>query len=272
MVEAMHPLSVYEAVAMLAAHGTRAVAGATDWMRTHAAREIPVFLDQIESMQQVWDAGDALHIGACCTFTRLLDDARVPSLLHSAMRGIASPAIRNRGTIGGNIISASPSADTLPPLYAMDAKVLLISRGTARMLPIEDFITGDNQTMLRQEELLTEVIVPLHPHITRFEKVAAMPMLVPGKCSFAGMAYTSHGILLDLRAAFGGAGKTVMRSRSIEQRVHGTPLCEIPAQLPALLAAYSALLSSSADTFTGQPCPTETCLGLLEAFINDIII
>jgi len=85
----------------------------------------------------------------------------VPQVLKVALWEFGSPAIRNVGTIGGNIYNASPASDTLPVLYALDASVVLKNIDGAREVPIDQFIKGPSETFLRDDEPLKEIIVPV---------------------------------------------------------------------------------------------------------------
>ena len=120
------------------------------------------------------DAGDTarygtLWIGANLTYTEMAnpDFARLLPALTQAARTVGSPQIRNAGTIGGNLGTASPAGDTLPVLAALDAKISLRSTEGSRELALSDFITGPKQTALRQREIIEGVRVPL----------AAMPVV-----------------------------------------------------------------------------------------------
>ncbi len=114
------------------------------------------------------DAGDTarygtLWIGANMTYTEMANPnfARLLPALTQAARTVGSPQIRNAGTIGGNLGTASPAGDTLPALAALDAKVSLCSAEGSRELSLSDFITGPKQTALRQGEIIEGVRVPL---------------------------------------------------------------------------------------------------------------
>lgn len=114
------------------------------------------------------DAGDTarygtMWIGANLTYTEMAnpDFAQLLPALTQAARTVGSPQIRNAGTIGGNLGTASPAGDTLPVLAALDAKVSLRSAEGSRELTLSDFITGPKQTALQQGEIIEGVRMPL---------------------------------------------------------------------------------------------------------------
>lgn len=168
-----------EACEMLAENPEAEVlAGGTDFMvevnYRHRSPKAVVAISGVRELAE-WrvedgkaDAGDAarygtLWIGANLTYTEMAnpDFARLLPALTQAARTVGSPQIRNAGTIGGNLGTASPAGDTLPVLAALDAKILLRSTEGSRELALSDFITGPKQTALQQGEIIEGVRVPL---------------------------------------------------------------------------------------------------------------
>ena len=180
-VKVAHTLS--EACEMLAENPEAEVlAGGTDFMvevnYRHRSPKAVVAISGVREMAG-WrledgkaDAGDTarygtLWIGANLTYTEMAnpDFARLLPALTQAARTVGSPQIRNAGTIGGNLGTASPAGDTLPALAALDAKISLRSTEGSRELALSDFITGPKQTALQQGEIIEGVRVPLAaPH------------------------------------------------------------------------------------------------------------
>ena len=141
------------------------VAGGTDVMVSKKDAGSYLYLSGLKELKQTRVSGDDLVIGAGEAYRELLEEPLIPELLKAAMREVASPAIRNSGTLAGNICNASPAGDTLPPLYCMDAEVELSSmtgdgQVTARKLAISEFITGVRKLNKRPGELVTAVVIP----------------------------------------------------------------------------------------------------------------
>lgn len=271
MVTNLHPTTLDEALSLLAQSSLPPVAGATDWMINRPPQTQGIFLRGIPELATVADTDDGTAIGACCTFAQLLADARVPALLRDAVRDIASPAIRNRGTIGGNIANASPAGDTLPALYVLDASLVLRREGSTRTLPIEAFITSVKQTALAPGELITQVVLPRVAAETRFEKVGARRAQAISKCSFAGLLQREGETVTMLRFAFGAVGRTVIRDRAVEAAFAGRSVSDTLAALPALLDAYRARLSPIDDARSTAAYRKAACLNLLERFMLDML-
>jgi len=111
-----------QTIAQLSREDCQIMAGGTDLMVQHkspmgapARFDKPViFIDHLKELKQTYQVNHDLHIGACCTYSEMLEHPLIPSIFKIAIKQIAAPAIRNRGTLGGNICNASPAGDTLP--------------------------------------------------------------------------------------------------------------------------------------------------------------
>lgn len=262
------PQTLQEALSCLAEPGYVPVAGGTDWMVSHAPEGTPVFLHRIEALATLRETGGGLFIGPCCTYAALLSDPRVPGALREAIRGIAAPAVRNLGTIGGNIANASPAGDTLPILYALDAEVTLMSARGTRTLPIGAFITGVKRTRRAPDELLTRIFLPLFQGTYAYHKVGARRAQAISKCSFVGFIAKEGDTVRDLRIAFGAAAPAVVRSRALEEALIGLPLSAARAKAAETASGYGALLSPIDDARSTAAYRRQALLNLLGAFLQ----
>src|SRR5882724_2038959 len=162
------PTLLADALVVLDDHPARVVlAGGTDVMvqvNEGARRPGPVLaVAALAVLREVRREGDELFIGAGVTYTELMGDtvAILAPALAQAARTVGSPQIRNAGTIGGNLGTASPAGDTLPVLVALDATVGLASRAGTRALPIGEFLTGPKSIALAPGELIVNVRIPV---------------------------------------------------------------------------------------------------------------
>ena len=130
--------------------------------------------------------GEILRIGAGVTYTRIIDELgdRLPGLA-MASRTVGSPQIRNRGTVGGNLGSASPAGDAHPPLLATDALVELASTAGTRRLPAREFFTGPKRNTMKKDELIAAFLVAPAKGPQQFSKVGTRNAMVIAVCSFA---------------------------------------------------------------------------------------
>jgi carbon-monoxide dehydrogenase medium subunit len=168
----LRPASLEEALALLARYGEDALplAGGTNALvelrERYAGPPVLIDIGRLPELRGIGLArgGSHLSAGACVTLAELLRDplvARHAAPLHQAARDFASPLVRNRATVGGNLIDASPAADTAPPLLALGAEVELASSRGTRCVPLDRFFTGVRRTVRRPDELLTRVFWPV---------------------------------------------------------------------------------------------------------------
>jgi CO/xanthine dehydrogenase FAD-binding subunit len=154
-----------------------------------------------------WRRADGgLRLGAGLTYTEAMGSelAELMPALAEASRTVGSPQIRNRGTIGGNLGTASPAGDALPPLLVARAEVELASteRGTRR-LPLHEFLTGPKQNALADDELIVAVHVRPSGAAQTFMKIGPRNAMVIAVCSLALEVDHERG---EIRAAYGSAG------------------------------------------------------------------
>ncbi|MEN6438522.1 MAG: xanthine dehydrogenase family protein subunit M [Syntrophobacter sp.] len=201
-----------------------------------------ICLDRIKELKGVHDMGEEIRIGACSTHTEMLGDPLVSQhlpVLRRAIEVIGSPLIRNMGTIGGNICTASPAGDTLPPLYALQAEVELCSKMNVKRMPIRDFIGGPGSTCLRAAEIVSAVWVkkPVEYNLQHFEKVGQRNALACSVVSLAAVLRIAHdGVVEKAALAWGSVGPTVITCPEAEEALVGGPLSRIRVQVAASLA------------------------------------
>jgi CO/xanthine dehydrogenase FAD-binding subunit len=153
-----------------------------------------------------WSREDGtLRLGASLTYTEAMREplAGLLPALAEASRTVGSPQIRNRGTIGGNLGTASPAGDALPPLLIEGAEVELASVRGTRRLAVRDFLTGPKQNALEPDELIAAVLVRPSGDPQTFMKIGPRNAMVIAVCSLALAADRERG---ELRAAYGSAG------------------------------------------------------------------
>jgi CO/xanthine dehydrogenase FAD-binding subunit len=160
------PETLGEAVGMLADSGGQVLAGGTDFfpaLGDRPPRGAVVDISRLHELRGVTREAEHIRIGGLTTWTELLKVSlpRCFDGLKAAAREIGGVQIQNRGTVGGNLCNASPAADSVPPLLALNAEVELASRTGLRRMPLAEFIAGNRKTRKRPEEILTQIFVPL---------------------------------------------------------------------------------------------------------------
>jgi len=186
-----------------------------------------ICLERIEELKGVHEQGDEVMIGACSTHTSLLENPIIQRnfpVLTKALNVLASPLIRNMGTIGGNICTASPAADTLPLLYVLKAEVEIRSRSASRQMALKEFILGPGITCLKAGEIVSGIWVKKVPgfNLHHFEKVGQRKALAIAIVSLATLFKISgEEMVEDVRLAWGSVAPTVVTSNEIEAMLVG---------------------------------------------------
>ena len=194
--------------------GARFVQGGTDVLvELNFGRSRPEALVNLAELQELrgWSQEDGeLRIGAGLTYTEAMraELAELFPALAEASRTVGSPQIRNRGTIGGNLGTASPAGDALPPLLVEHARVEIASVRGVRTLPLEEFLLGVKRNALEPDELVTAVRLDPSGSSQTFMKVGPRNAMVIAICSLAVAVDPEAG---EVRAAFGSAAVTATR-------------------------------------------------------------
>jgi xanthine dehydrogenase small subunit len=229
------PTTLTEVYALLTERGRsiRVVAGGTDLMVLMNAHQLDdaEFLDlwRVNELRGITDEGDALRIGALSTYTQLIKSAmvqlHVPALV-AASRTIGAIQIQNRGTIGGNVVNASPAGDSLPVLAAYDAEVEIGSGRGTRQVPFNRFYAGYRRTVLDPDELVLAVRIPKMKKGERdfFWKVGTRRAQAISKTVIAAKAQIANGRIGSISIGVGSVAPTVIRVPQTERLLAGAAL------------------------------------------------
>jgi xanthine dehydrogenase FAD-binding subunit len=231
----VRPGSLDEAVEILRAGNVTVLAGGTDLMpQTNAGRVrfAPVLMNvkRVPELRGIMEEGGVVRIGALVTITELHESALVRerlNLLWQACDHFASDQIRNAATVGGNVCNASPAGDTLVPLLALDANVVLASKPDGavamRKVPLNGFFTGPGRTARKPSELLAAIEVPLPPKgfVGEFYKHGTRPGLDISAIAIAAGAVLTKNVLTNVRVAFGAVAPTPIRAPRTEAALEG---------------------------------------------------
>jgi len=181
-------------------------------------------LDELGAIRR--DDGHVV-VGAGVTVAELLDDpliAQHAPVLRQGAEVFANPLVRNRATVGGNLVYASPAADTAPPLLVLGAEVELVSQDGSRRVPLEEFITGVRQTTCCRNELLASVRWPVPPPnaAAAFRKLALRKADAISVVSVAVMVQRDgQDRWADVRIAMGAVAPTPLRAHAAEDLLRG---------------------------------------------------
>ncbi len=252
------PASLSEALGLLAEYDGkgRALAGGTDLLVSMKKREaLPehlISLKGIAELKGIHDEKEGMKIGALVTLGEIEHSKMIQDkfrVLWDAAQVMASLQVRNLGTIGGNLCSAAPSADTAPPLIVLDASVEIISSSGKRKVPVEKFFKGPGESVLKPGEILTQILIPnplkkSNGAYLKLMRRAAMDLAQVGIA--ACLSFDSEKrICRGARIALGAVGSTPIRALKAEQVLLNKELNETVGKEAGKIAALEANPRSS---------------------------
>jgi xanthine dehydrogenase FAD-binding subunit len=227
--ELVSPKTILECLSYLADAGERAriIAGGTDTvvqMKEGKGRpEVWINIKELKDLRYIKEEGEEIHIGALSTHTDIAKSSLINNkaqALADASLEVGAMQIRNMGTIGGNLATASPAGDTIPALYVLDAELELQSLRGTRRLGIDDFFLGPRRTLLQKDEIMTKIIIKPQAasEISIFQKLgprraqAISIVNVAIKLTMESARKCSGG-----KIAFGSVGPTIVRAKKCEK-------------------------------------------------------
>jgi CO/xanthine dehydrogenase FAD-binding subunit len=226
------PSELGQALDVLAAGPRTIVAGGTDYYPARVGKPLDDNVLDITALKElcaIADERSQVRIGALVTWSDLVR-ASLPAWfdgLKQAAREIGGLQVQNAGTLCGNVCNASPAADGVPNLLALDARVELRNRERLRELPLSDFIAGNRQTRREPDELVTALLLPKPGKDARstFLKLGARKYLVISIVMVAGVLVPGRGgKIADLRMAVGACSEVAQRLSLLEAELRGRPM------------------------------------------------
>jgi CO/xanthine dehydrogenase FAD-binding subunit len=209
------------------------IAGGTDVMVQYSAGKLParklVSIWNLPELRSIEVLPDEIRIGAGCTYTDVREHLllqREFSLLARAAAWTGGIANQNRGTLGGNIVNASPAADSLPALLAYEAELILTSARGERRVPYRGFHAGYKKTKLAPDELIRTISLArrFSGHLAHSRKVGARNAQAISKVCIAALGRYEGGVVDDVRIALGSVAPVPLRLEETERLVTGRPV------------------------------------------------
>lgn len=279
MVKNVIPKSLSEALELLNDRPFKIIAGGTDlmvqrraWSKTPPEfSEDVLYIFNLEELKYVKEEDGFIVIGSTTCVEDVLHNDLTPKLLKEAISIMASPALRNMATIAGNIGNASPAGDTLPILYTLDAIIVLQSIEGIRKLPIEEVITGPRRHVIKQNEIIKEIKIPIDVFTNSiFEKVGGRKADAISKVSFTGAVNVENDKVLDFRIAFGAVSATILRRRDIEKKYIGLSKEELIGKVDEIVSKYDVYVRPIDDQRSNKEYRKTVALNLLRNFIETL--
>ncbi len=226
------PNTLTEAVQTLASSGGQILAGGTDFFPALGERPVAgpvVDISGLRELTGIVHEPEYIRIGGLTTWSEIVK-ASLPRCfdgLRAAAREIGGVQIQNRATVAGNLCNASPAADSIPPLLALDAEVELVSQAGVRRKPLAEFIVGNRKTLRQPDEILSQILVPraIENAASAFLKLGARRYLVISIVMVAAMIEKdSTGRVREARVSVGSCSVVARRLAELERTLVGAPV------------------------------------------------
>jgi CO/xanthine dehydrogenase FAD-binding subunit len=273
------PASLGEALDALAQDQGRwkPFAGGTDLMVLLEAGKLPhqnyVNIWNLKELRGIEVTDDFVTLGALTTYTEVQEHpvlrAEFPMLCQAA-RETGGIAIQNRGTLGGNIVNASPAADSPPALLAYDAELEFVSKRGERKIPYSKFHTGYKQMEIQPDELLRAIRLPRNAgSLTHYyRKVGTRKAQAISKVCFAAVAQTIENRIEKVRIALGSVAPIPIRCHQTEQTLANQPLTN--EAIESALQALTAEITPIDDIRSTRDYRLRVSLNLLQDFLSQL--
>jgi CO/xanthine dehydrogenase FAD-binding subunit len=213
-------LSKWKEKATLIAGGTNVIPD----MRGHVIRPQAIIdLSRVKNLSYVKEEKQKIRIGALTTISQLISSEAIKKytpILYEAGRQIGNPLVRNRATMAGNLADASPAADSAVPLLVLEAVVVVErQKAKARQVPVDRFFVGPNRTVLRNDELVREIIIPKPSSSARmaYSKFGLRNAMAISVASVGVLIETEKGRVKKARVGLGAVAPTPIRAFALEE-------------------------------------------------------
>lgn len=251
------------------------IAGGTDLLLRLGDERPEALIDisRIPALCEITFNRSQIHIGAGVTYSQILNDAelmRLVPLLGHAVRTIGGVQVRNVATIVGNIVNASPAADTLPALYILNAMVHFTISGGNTHLPIDKFIVGPGQVVLPQNELVTGISfdIPGEDRFGSYQKLGLRRSMAIAVASVAVLLKMKNSKIMQARIALGAVAPTVIKASEAESILENNFLED---EVIEAAAAVASSATKPIDDVRGSAAfRTRVIKGLLRRTLNNL--
>ena len=271
MVKGYWPTSLEEAIKIYSEEECILYAGGTDLMVMGNTDISYLYLNGIDELKEIKIETDSIFIGSGVTFSDAINDGRIPLPLRQAAASVASPAIRNSATFGGNIANGSDKADTVPVEFALDAKVHLISKSGERVVDIDKFHISRKNLDIREGEIITGITIPVNgSEKYYFQKVGGRNSMAVSFITFAGLFEEENGVIKRVSTSFGSVSDAIVRFRNIENLLIGKSIAEAKLMKDDIISKYNEALVTVDGRVSKEYCRI-VCINLLRDFLQETV-
>lgn len=230
-----------------------------------------LFIEHLSELKKIYIENDEINIGACAILTDIMKSEIIPPVLKKIIGQMASPPTRNMASFAGNICNASPAGDTLPYLYAVDAKITLESSNEKRTILVSEFIKGPKKTVLKANELVTNIIIPHKTYSHNvYRRLGQRKGMSLTKASLLGMADIENGKIIDIRIALGAVSAIIARCKEIEESLKNKSIKDVKDDVTSILAKYDHLIKPIDDARSTALYRKKVSLNMIKQFLENL--
>ncbi|MBT5458970.1 MAG: xanthine dehydrogenase family protein subunit M [Rhodospirillaceae bacterium] len=272
----LQPDTLDDALSALADQSLTVISGGTDYYPARVGKPIDddiLDISRIAGLRGITEADDHFHFGASTSWTDIIEADLPPWFdgLKLAAREVGGVQIQNAGTIAGNFCNASPAADGIPPLFALDAQVELASARGTQSMGLEKFIMGNRKIRIATDEIVTGLRIanPANPARSTFLKLGARKYLVISIVMVAAVIeQNADGTVAAARIAVGSCSAAAKRLRLLERALKDRPLNEELGDVPE--PGHLSILSPITDVRGSADYRQDSALTLIGRTLREL--
>jgi xanthine dehydrogenase FAD-binding subunit len=279
MVKHIIPKTLTEALEWMNQGAYQVISGGTDWMvqARNWSETLPkatkglIFIHELSELNYIKETTEDLLIGATTPMDTLMNSPKVPQVLRDTLLEIAAPGIRHMATLAGNIANASPAADGLCTLVALDATVVIASVNSTRIEHVNDIIVAPKKINLSENELIIEIRIPKSDwSFTAFYKVGGRKADAISKVSLAGSVTYESDRISAWRIAFGAVGPKVVLNPDLDRMMIGKSVRAIKRDAASIVKLYEPFIKPIDDQRSTAAYRKQVALNLIGRFIENM--
>ncbi len=232
-----------------------------------------IFINDLKELSGIEEKDNSIIIGSTTNFRDIIESPIIKKnlpLIHNSLLNFASPLLQTSATIGGNIANGSPTADVIPILLALDAKLEICSKTSCREVFLKDYFTGYKKNVMNNNELITKIMIAKNAeqkYQTFYKKVGSRNSLAIAKVAIAGIKKVENEKIMDIKLAVGSLNEYPRRLFKVEEYITGRTLIEIDFE--KVDEYLNMEITPISDLRSDKEYRYHVCVNLIRTFLNE---
>lgn len=231
------------------------------------------FINHISDLKDIKKIDKKIYLGSLTSYHELINSNLIKEFLPFLQRSLtnfASPLLTTMATIGGNIANGSPTNDVTPPLLVLDSELELVSRSGARIVALKDFFTGYKQSLLKENEIIKGIIIPIDAekgYDSFYKKVGARKTLTIAKVALAGLKKIEDRTITEIKLAVGSLNEYPRRLQLLEKYLINKKIDQLNKK--NISEILNQEITPISDLRSDKEYRYNVCLNLIRTFLNE---